>query len=226
MTKDDTIQIQVMAELHRDPRLYNVAAEIGVVVSNGVVTLFGTVNSYAQRISAEKAALRVRGVNSVYLDIKILDKDKPSLVKDAEIRDTIHKIFINFGQVDFESISINIENGWVYLEGIVEWASDKLALKRLIEKAPGVKKVINKIKVKHRFSNPLEIKNVVLAELERYPFIDADDIGVEVEEQTVTLFGEVQSTQETEDAELIVASIPEVKQVINSLTVDFEIYAN
>lgn len=224
MRTDYQIQQEIIREIHKDPELYKIASAIAVGVKNEVVTLFGTVDHDALRIAAEKAAQRVSGVNIVVLGMRLKSTGNPNFINDGAIGEKIHKI-LSGRKENFEFLKVSIENGWVYLEGMMHWASEKLAVNRLIEKTPGVKRVINRCTVKNRPIEPAEIKKIILAELERSPFTDHENIEVEVLGRTVTLYGEAQSWQETEDAEAICYSVPGVKKVINNLTIDFEIYA-
>jgi osmotically-inducible protein OsmY len=65
------------------------AAEIGVSVKDGIVTLTGNVNSYSKKSEAEEAAKNVAGVKVVVEEIKVRfdntlakkdDKDRKSVV--------------------------------------------------------------------------------------------------------------------------------------------------
>lgn len=226
MRTDDEIQKEVVKELHRDPELRKIAAEIGVSVKNEVVTLFGTVAHHALRTAAEKAALRVDGVNVVALEIELKGIQKPTSINDTDIGEAIHKKLRADKVINKLPVDFCVEKGWISLEGIVNWGSERIALARIIERIPGVERVINKVTVKGKTLPEEQIETTILAELERYPFIDQECVEVVVVGTTVTLSGEVQTWKEREDAENISYSVPGVSKVINELTIDFEIYAN
>ena len=69
MKTDAQLQQDVMNELKWEPTLH--AAEIGVGVKDGVVTLSGNVDSYAKKAAAEHAVKRVAGVKAVAEEIKV-----------------------------------------------------------------------------------------------------------------------------------------------------------
>ena len=69
MKTDSQLQQDVMAELKWEPAVH--AAQIGVEVKDGVVTLGGRVESYAERWHAERAAQRVWGVKALATDLKV-----------------------------------------------------------------------------------------------------------------------------------------------------------
>src|SRR5690242_15721299 len=66
---DKLIRQNVIDELDFDPSID--AAHIGVAVEKGIVTLTGHVANYAERVTAEKAAQKVRGVRGVVEKIMV-----------------------------------------------------------------------------------------------------------------------------------------------------------
>ena len=117
MKNDLEIQSDVLAELHWDPKIK--APQIGVEVSNGVVTLSGYVESYLEKISAEKAAKRVIGVGAIAQEIKVLLPGS-SIRSDTEIARQIQSI-ISWSDIDpNDQIHIKVEHGFVTLSGKVE----------------------------------------------------------------------------------------------------------
>lgn len=223
MKTDDKIQKEVIEEIHRDLQLRKIAAEIGVTVKNEVVTLFGKVDQRLKN-AAEQAARRIKGVNIVVSDITVKSPGNFKIWGDAEVGEAIHDLIKEHNEIN-PSFVVSVDHGWIFLKGLVDHPSEKLAITRLIELIPGVNKVINQIKVKNLISNSGETEKIIVKELERYPYLDSDNIKVKVNNGLVMLSGEVQSWKDVEDAEIIVSSLPGVSEVVNQLTVDCEIYA-
>src|SRR5438876_11233593 len=69
MLTDAEILQAVLRELDWDPRVR--ATDVGATVDGGVITLIGTVHSYAERVAAKQAAHRVRGVLDVANDLRV-----------------------------------------------------------------------------------------------------------------------------------------------------------
>ena len=69
MKTDTELQQDVMNELQWEPSIK--AAEIGVGVTDGVVTLSGYVDSFYNKWAAERAAARVFGVKAVVADLEV-----------------------------------------------------------------------------------------------------------------------------------------------------------
>ena len=63
MKTDRDLQKDVMDELRWEPDINE--TNIGVAVKDGVVTLSGYVDSYIEKVNAERAAARVDGVKAV-----------------------------------------------------------------------------------------------------------------------------------------------------------------
>ncbi|MGZ5944851.1 MAG: BON domain-containing protein [Isosphaeraceae bacterium] len=118
MRSDSEIERDVKEELQWDPDL--VASDIAVSVKNGVVTLAGYVKSYTEKYEAEAAVKRVAGVTAVANDLEVR---LPSVDErpDPDIaRDTVAAIKSQL-PISSEHIKVVVKNGWVALEGQVEW---------------------------------------------------------------------------------------------------------
>src|SRR5688500_9478028 len=136
MKTDSEIQKDVMDELNWEPLLS--ATEIGVAVKDGVVTLSGTVDTYTKKDEAEKAAKRVSGVIAVAEDIEV----KPfstSVKNDTEIARIIADSLKWHTAVQDEKIKIKVENGWVTMEGEVDWEYQRDAARNAIRNLTGIK---------------------------------------------------------------------------------------
>lgn len=221
MKTDLEIQKDVMDELNWEPFLN--AAEIGVAVKNGIVTLSGTVANYATKIAAERATKRVDGVKAVAeeIEVKLSQSDWRN---DAEIAQTILNTIKWYATVRGEGIKVKVENGWVTLEGEVEWIFEKNTVASAIEKLLGVRGITNLIKIAPRVT-PSDVKRKISAAFHRSASVDAKGINITTEGSKVILTGKVHTYDEKLAASSAASSAPGVTEVLNKLEVEREVYA-
>ena len=126
MKTDIEIQKDVMEELEWTPLLNS--SEIGVAVQNGIVTLTGTVDSYLKKVNVENAAKKVTGVNAVAenIQVKIADLGKKT---DTEIAGAVLQALKWHSVVPEKRLTIKVEDGWVTMEGEVEWEYQRVQAK-------------------------------------------------------------------------------------------------
>ncbi len=225
MKTDDEIRKDVMQEIRWDPQLTNIAPQIGVTVKNEVVTLSGIVDYYAQKLAAENAAQRVSGVKVVATDIEVKGVKESQLKTDAQIGEAIRNALTWHSAVNEDLIHIKVDDGWVYLEGTVDWDYERKAAETAVENIIGVKGVLNKIKIKNIPVETKEVKKRITAAFHRQATVDSSNISVEVDGAVVTLTGKVRTWQERKDAEKVAWSMPGVAEVKNNLLIDSQIYA-
>ncbi|MDN3677815.1 BON domain-containing protein [Flavobacterium paronense] len=218
MKSNEQLQKDVMDALKWEPQLH--AAEIGVIVHDGIVTLTGTVDNYSKKIAAETAAKEVAGVKALVekIDVKYSFTETKT---DDEIAAEVLKALRNNWNVPDEKIKIEVDDAWVTLNGDVTWNYQKEAAKHAIENVPGVKGVFNHIQIKSLHKSELE-KKVIENALRRHWSINADDIRVSVNNNKVILNGTVTSLNQKEEAEKIAWKTPGVLFVDNNLVIDYK----
>src|SRR5258707_6385697 len=174
MKSDSEIERDVKEELQWDPDLD--ATDIAVSVKDGVVTLTGFVKSYTDKYEAEAAAKRVAGVAGVANDLEVR---LPSVDErpDPEIaRDAVSAIKSQL-PISSEHIKVVVKNGWVTLEGQVEWQYQKKTAGSAVRRIKGVKGVSNRIQLKPQ-AEPSEIKKKIEEAFKRSAEVDANRIMV------------------------------------------------
>ncbi|CAN5663295.1 BON domain-containing protein [soil metagenome] len=215
MKSDSQIQKDVMEQLKWEPFLN--AAEIGVAVKNGVVTLSGMVDSYFKKLTAESATKKVAGVKAVAEDIQI-GVSRDGKKTDAEIAEAVLNALKWHSAVKEEKVKIKVEDGNVRLEGEVEWQFERNNAKTAIQHLSGVRSVTNVIVV-HPKIQPFDIQQKIRNAFQRSANIDAGKIQAEVSGRKVTLVGTVRSIAEKEDAENAAWLAPGVSMVDSELKI-------
>lgn len=221
MKSDIQILQDVMDQLKWEPDLN--AAEIEVVVKNGIVTLSGKVDTYSQKKAAENAAKNIAGVKAVAEEIQV--GTSPAYIKtDTEIAEAVLFALKWNTSIPDEKVKVMVETGVVSLEGEVEWDYQRNAARDAVERLAGVRWINNYILVKP-ILKPTDIKQKIMAAFIRSATIDSEKIAVETEGGKVILKGRVRSIAEREDAEKAAWSAPGVTGVENDLVVEEEEFA-
>jgi osmotically-inducible protein OsmY len=215
MKSDHEIELDVKDELQWDPNLD--ATDIAVSVKKGVVTLAGFVKNYADKYEAESATKRVAGVLAVANDIEVRmpsidERPDPEIARDAVA--AIKSLL----PISSENIKIVVRDGWVTLEGPVEWQYQRNTAETAVRRIKGVRGVSNLIQLKPR-AQPSEIKRKIQNAFKRNAEIDANRIAVEANGGEVVLKGTVRSWIGREEAERAAWAAPGVTKVEDRIVV-------
>ncbi|HSQ20246.1 MAG TPA: BON domain-containing protein [Blastocatellia bacterium] len=217
-TKSDSeIQQEVLHELKWDTRVEE--TEVGVTVERGIVTLTGTVDSYAKKLAAQDAAHRVYGVLDVANDMQV--RVPGSMARsDPDIAKAVRNALEWDVWVKEEGIKSTVSNGFVTLEGDVSLLRERDDVERTIRRLAGVRGVDNRIEVKSTKINADDVRESIEQALERRAEREARHIRVEVKNSEVKLSGRVHSWAEKRAILGIVSHAPGVRSVDENLFVD------
>ncbi len=219
MKTNEELQKEVQNALKWEPLLH--AAEIGVSVKDGVVTLTGTVDSYTKKTEAESAVKSIVGVKALVENIEVKYASTYAKKDDNDIaKEIINAIQWNW-EVPNDKVKVKVENGWVTLEGELSWNYQKTAAKDAVSKLMGVTGVSNKITIKADSSDSIE-KDDIESALRRNWSLDDEDINVKVSDHKVILTGIVGSWYQKEEAGRIAWKANGVWMVDNELEVEYE----
>jgi len=217
MSKTNTeLQQDVLLELRFEPSVD--ASDIGVTAKEGIVSLTGNVKSYAEKYAAVHAAERVAGAKAVTDELKV---DLPSY----HIRDDqdIARAALNALQWDvwvpYDRIKVKVDNGWITLEGQVDYYYQQNAAGNAVCNLTGVRGLTNLISIKKPAVMPSDVKANIDSALRRAAEVDADHIKVKVVDDKVILNGTVSSWAERGEAERAAWSAPGVRAVEDDLVI-------
>ena len=212
---DRELQEHVQNALDWEPSVD--AAEIGVSVDGGVVTLRGDIRSYSEKAAAERVALGVYGVKAVANDINVRLGDGQKRT-DTEVAQAVVSALRWNTMVPDEKITATVTNGWVTLKGRVNWEYQRAAAGNAVRDLTGVCGVSNTITVEPHVSS-VDVKSKIEAALKRSAEVDARRIHVATADSKVILSGNVHSWFERDEARRAAWSAPGVKEVDDRIAV-------
>ncbi|UZJ57803.1 BON domain-containing protein [Pseudomonas sp. KU26590] len=212
---DLTLRRNILDELEFLPHID--AAAIGVAIEDGVVVLSGHVKTYAQKIAAQRAVKQVKGVRAIADEIEVRLTGM-SAIDDGMIASRCLDLIRWSTAVPGDQIMINVQQGWVTLEGDVEWQYEKQAAQNAIQKLDGVVGLNNLLVIKPKAS-VRDIKKLIDEALTRSADLDPSKIHVSADGDQVRLEGTVGRWLERKTVEQAAWSVPGVRNVENHLRI-------
>lgn len=214
LASDLQLREHVQEELVWEPQID--PASIGVAVKDAIVTLSGTVNNYAQKHAAGRVVTNIRGVRAVANEIEVaLPTDDHR--SDEDIAHTIALIFQWDTTIPAGRVRAEVSQGWVTLEGAVEWQYQRAAAERAIHGLMGVQGITNAITIEPAKPRPL-IGNHLKSAMER-TFSPETEICIVLDGDTVILSGPAASLTERDNVERVAWNMPGVRYVQNHIEI-------
>jgi len=213
VTKTDMqLKQDIEEELRWDPKVN--AAQIGVTVDKGAVSLLGTVDTYAQKWAAEDATKRVQGVCAVAQDltVKLLSEHKHS---DTEIAIALQSA-LQWDVYVPKTVTARVHDGAVTLEGKATWNYQREMARQTVSRIAGVVAVSDIIEISPQVS-PSDVSAKVLKALQRQATTDSKSIHIATTGGKVTLTGKASSWQSIEDAAHAAWAAPGVTEVVDQV---------
>ena len=215
MKTDAQLREDIQSELAWDPSFD--AANVGVIVKDGVVTLTGHLASFAEKYAVERAVQRVHGVKAVAVEITVklpFDNERT----DADIAAAAERALEWHVLVPDNKVRPMVEKGWLTLNGEVDWDYQRHAAESAVRNLLGVRGVSNLVKVTPKV-RPADVEKKIHDALARQAEREAKHVAVAVNGSQVTLRGKVHSWAERKAVQGAAWAAPGVAVVVNDLTV-------
>ena len=211
--RDLRVRDLVTQQLEWDPAVD--ASAVGVSARGGAVTLTGSIDTYAGKLAAERAAKRVHGVRAVAneLDVKLtLGRTDADIAADAATMLRLHN------EVP-ETVQAAVHHGRLTLTGTVDWHYQRLQAEKAVRYIRGVRHVIDHIRVVPRAAGK-DMQRRITAALYRNASLDAKHIQVTVTGSVAHLKGTATSWLQRHAAERAAYDAPGITLVDNQIIVD------
>ncbi|KAA9006714.1 BON domain-containing protein [Histidinibacterium aquaticum] len=213
--KDTELRQDIVDELEFEPSID--AADIGVAVENGTVTLTGHVPTYSQKRKAESIVKRVKGVRAIAENIEVRPAGAHMTADDEIAKRAVNSLKWN-NAVPKDTIQVQVENGLLTLSGKVRWHFERQAAEKAVQDLMGVKSVANLIEIAPSIS-PSDVRQRIEGALRRDAELEAKRIQIKVDDRKVTLDGKVRTWAEREAAERAAWAAPGVSMVVDHISI-------
>ncbi len=212
--EDKALRLDIIDELDFEPSIR--AQDVGVAVSNGIVTLTGHVHSYAEKLAVERTVGRIKGVKAVAMELDVRLPSTPKTADDEVAKRCVD--ILKWNVWTSETIQVKVEHGWVTLAGSVDWAYQKQAAERAIHALSGVRGVSNLIAIKPAI-HPEDVRSTIEKAFLRNAELESGQIRVQANAGQVVLEGNVKTWHERQIAEQAAWSAPGVTSVDDRIRV-------
>lgn len=213
--KDVDLKLAILDELDFEPRIN--ASDVGITVDSGVVTLYGHVRSFTEKMAAENAVKRVRGVHAIADDIEVRLNGDPTQFDDDIARRAATILGWDL-LVDSDDVEIRVQRGRIDLDGEVSYGFQRRRAEKLLGSIPGVRGVFNHLIVRQR-AKETDIKSRIEEALHRQADRDASHVHIQVADGKVILTGQVGTLPEKDLVGETAWSAPGVRDVVNALRI-------
>jgi osmotically-inducible protein OsmY len=217
MKTDAELRADVIAELKWNPRIKS--NQIGVIVKDGAVTLTGMVETFAEKIHAERAAKIVKGVRAVAEDIEV---KLPTQIKrtDEGIAEQAARMLTWNSTLRDTNVQAEVRNGRVILTGEVDWLYQKETAAKRVAELEGVTGVFNQITIRARKSaDARDVKREIMSALQRHANLEASKVDISVADGKVTLEGTVDAYHDRDLIEDAARGTEGVRDVVDNIRV-------
>jgi osmotically-inducible protein OsmY len=214
---DVELKTDVLAELAYEPTVK--VSDIGVLVDKGIVTLNGYATSYSEKWHALRAAKRVRGMRAI-VDAMVINLAESHKRTDADIAASAITQINWFTTVPQGTIQVSVRDGWITIDGVVDWWYQKDAAEDVVQYMIGVKGVKNQLTIKPRVA-PDDVQASIKAAFARNAELDATKIHIETDGNIVTLTGKARNHVERDEAERVAWAAPGVIEVDNQIKLEW-----
>jgi osmotically-inducible protein OsmY len=188
-----------------------------VAAEHGVITLSGHVTTYPQKMAAERAVWRVKGVKGLAQEIEVRVPGHKRRADDEIAQRAVNILAWN-EEVPHDAVKVRVSDGWVTLSGEVSWNHQRKAAEAAVRELSGVVGVFNQIELATRVQSA-DIKQRITSALTRHARLEADRIGIAVDGTTVTITGDVDSWDERVAVESAAWAVSGVRNVIDRLRI-------
>jgi osmotically-inducible protein OsmY len=217
MKTDEELRADVIAELKWNPRIQS--NQIGVIVKDGAVTLTGLVETFAEKMYAERAAKGVKGVRAVAEDIEV---KLPSQIKrsDEGIAEQAARMLSWNSTLRDTNVQAEVRKGRVILTGEVAWLYQKETAAKRVAELEGVTSVFNQITIRARkTADARDVKTQIMGALHRHANVEASRVQVSVADGRVTLDGTIDAYHERDLIEDAVRGTEGVREIVDNMQV-------
>jgi osmotically-inducible protein OsmY len=214
---DTTMKMDVLAELQFEPSVK--ITDVGVLVKDGVVTLTGLAPSHGEKLNVLRAVRRVAGVVAIADDI-VISLPEFGQHSDSHIAAAAANRINWSSEIPSGAVLVTVREGWITLEGVLEWGYQKHAAESAIQNLAGVRGVSNEIRIEPTVIQE-DLEQTITSAIQRNAILGDADIQVRASGSVVVLTGKVQNHSVLEEAVRVAWAAPGVHTVDNRLKVDW-----
>jgi VCBS repeat-containing protein len=211
--KDVRVRNAVLEQLEWDPAVD--ASGIGVTTHDGAVTLTGSINTYAGKLAAERAAKRLHGVRAVANDLAVtlaVGRTDADIAADAATMLKLHN------EVP-DSVQAAVHHGHVTLTGNVDWHYQRMQAEKAVRHIRGVRHVTDRMTLVPRAAGH-DLHRRIMKALYQNASLDAKRIEVTLTGSIAHLKGTATSWLQRDAAERAAYDAPGITLVDNQIIVD------